>query len=105
MLLTLTSSSLALTLTPPPRSLEPLPPSSRLCLSFPTPPQIRASLHAGFATGKSKALAYRKYQLLQLGHLLKENRARFVEAIHADMSRPAFESELCVARGSRFKEC
>ncbi|KAL1730895.1 Aldehyde/histidinol dehydrogenase [Schizophyllum commune] len=62
--------------------------------------KIRASLHAGFATGKSKALAYRKYQLVQLGHLLKENRARFVEAIHADMGRPAFESEFYEISGA-----
>ncbi|KAL1749828.1 Aldehyde/histidinol dehydrogenase [Schizophyllum commune] len=62
--------------------------------------RIRASLHAGFASGKSKALAYRKYQLLQLGHLLKENRARFVDAIHADMGRPAFESEFYEISGA-----
>ncbi|KAL1737727.1 Aldehyde/histidinol dehydrogenase, partial [Schizophyllum fasciatum] len=45
------------------------------------------------ASGKTNSLAYRKYQLLQLGHLLKENRSRFVEAIQQDMGRPAFESE------------
>ncbi|KAI5885611.1 aldehyde dehydrogenase [Schizophyllum commune H4-8] len=62
--------------------------------------KIRTSLHAGFQTGKSKSLAYRKYQLLQLGHLLKENRARFVEAIHADMGRPVFETEFYEITGA-----
>lgn len=55
--------------------------------------KIRSRLQDGFKTGKTKSLEYRKYQLLQLAYLLKENRTRFIEAMRIDLGRPVFESE------------
>ncbi|KAJ7632988.1 NAD-aldehyde dehydrogenase [Roridomyces roridus] len=54
--------------------------------------KIHAELKAGFQTGKTKSLAYRKYQLLQLGYLIKDNAKRFEEALAQDLGRHAFES-------------
>lgn len=71
-------------------------PLSILLLLELTPYQIHAQLQAGFKSGKTRSLAYRKYLLLQLGYLVQENRARFADSIHADLGRPRFETELCV---------
>lgn len=59
-------------------------------------PQIHAELRAGFQTGKLKSIAYRKYQILQLAYLIKDNAKRFEEAFAADLGRPPLESELYV---------
>ncbi|KAH6903436.1 aldehyde dehydrogenase [Coprinopsis sp. MPI-PUGE-AT-0042] len=54
--------------------------------------QIRDELRAGFNSGKLNSLEYRKYQLLQLGHLVEENAALFEEALRQDLGRPLLES-------------
>lgn len=53
--------------------------------------RIHAELRAGFKSGKLKSIAYRKYQLLQLGYLVKDNVQRFEETMKADLGRPALE--------------
>ncbi|KAG6909490.1 hypothetical protein DXG01_017212 [Tephrocybe rancida] len=54
--------------------------------------KIHKELRAGFQTGKLKSIAYRKYQLLQLAHLIKENAKGFEDALNADLGRPPLES-------------
>ncbi|KAF5373696.1 hypothetical protein D9758_000768 [Tetrapyrgos nigripes] len=54
--------------------------------------KIHSELKAGFNSGKLKSVAYRKYQLLQLTYLIKDNAKRFEEAFAADLGRPALES-------------
>ncbi|KAJ6531647.1 NAD-aldehyde dehydrogenase [Mycena vulgaris] len=39
--------------------------------------KIHAELLAGFNSGKTKSVAYRKYQLLQLAYLVQDNKKRF----------------------------
>ncbi|KAF8221246.1 NAD-aldehyde dehydrogenase [Tricholoma matsutake] len=51
-----------------------------------------AALRAGFNSGKFKSIAYRKYQLLQLAYLIRDNEKRFVEALASDLGKPALES-------------
>ncbi|KAF8196110.1 NAD-aldehyde dehydrogenase [Pholiota molesta] len=53
---------------------------------------IRDELRAGFASGKLQAISYRKYQLIQLIYMLKDNMARFEEALKKDLNRPVVES-------------
>ncbi|KAF8638214.1 hypothetical protein AX16_010560 [Volvariella volvacea WC 439] len=55
-------------------------------------PKIHAELKKSFRSGKSKPIAYRKYQLLQLAYLIKDNTQRFEEALKKDLNRPALES-------------
>ncbi|EJD42590.1 NAD-dependent aldehyde dehydrogenase [Auricularia subglabra TFB-10046 SS5] len=55
-------------------------------------PQIRARLRAGFATGKTKDVAFRKEQLLQLAYMIQDNRDRFLDALASDLGRPRNES-------------
>ena len=59
--------------------------------------QIHAELQKTFKTGKTRPIAFRKEQLAQLAHLLKDNEQRFREALKADLGRPEVESDLCVA--------
>ncbi|KAL1706589.1 Aldehyde/histidinol dehydrogenase [Schizophyllum commune] len=61
--------------------------------------KIHAQLQAGFKSGKTRSLAYRKYLLLQLGYLIQENRTRFADSIHADLGRPKFETEFLEVNG------
>lgn len=58
--------------------------------------QIRASLEAGFKSGKARDIKYRKHQLLQLAYLLKDNKDRFNEAAKHDLGRSYPENEMCV---------
>ncbi|KAJ3560158.1 hypothetical protein NP233_g11017 [Leucocoprinus birnbaumii] len=55
--------------------------------------QIHKNLRAGFHSGKSKDVKYRKYQLLQLAYMIQDNTERFREALAADLGRPPFESQ------------
>ncbi|KAF8156031.1 NAD-aldehyde dehydrogenase [Crassisporium funariophilum] len=54
--------------------------------------KIYNELRAGFASGRLKPIEYRKYQLAQLAYMIKDNMARFEEALKADLGRPALES-------------
>ncbi|KAF5389876.1 hypothetical protein D9757_003571 [Collybiopsis confluens] len=70
-------------------------PSRRLiadCLGLQV--QIYTELKATFASGKSKPLAYRKYQLIQLAYLLKDNTKLFEESLASDLGRPQFEAKM-----------
>jgi aldehyde dehydrogenase (NAD+) len=42
-----------------------------------------------------KSIAYRKYQLLQLGYMLKDNLDRWYEAAASDLGRPPIETDMC----------
>ncbi|KAF8633137.1 hypothetical protein AX17_004638 [Amanita inopinata Kibby_2008] len=53
---------------------------------------IHAALRAGQDSRKLRSLEYRKYQLLQLAYLLKDNTQRFEEALAIDLGRPVLES-------------
>ncbi|KXN84054.1 Aldehyde dehydrogenase, dimeric NADP-preferring [Leucoagaricus sp. SymC.cos] len=55
--------------------------------------KIHTNLRNGFRSGKLRNVEYRKYQLLQLAYLVKDNSERFKEALAADMGRPPFESQ------------
>lgn len=46
------------------------------------------------ATHKTRALAWRKEQLTQLGFMIQDNEERFVAAVEADLGRPAFETRV-----------
>ncbi|KAF7426026.1 hypothetical protein PC9H_008391 [Pleurotus ostreatus] len=54
--------------------------------------KIHAELRSGFYSGKLKSIAYRKYQILQLGYLLQDNAQRIDEALTADLGRPSVEN-------------
>ncbi|KAF8888614.1 NAD-aldehyde dehydrogenase [Infundibulicybe gibba] len=54
--------------------------------------KLHGDLKAGFRSGKLKSLAYRKYQLLQLAYLIKDNEKRFESALASDLGRPSFEA-------------
>lgn len=56
--------------------------------------QIHAELRTGFESGKLKPIAYRKYQLLQLAYLVKDNSKRLEEALAKDLGRPPLEGHL-----------
>ncbi|PBK89868.1 NAD-dependent aldehyde dehydrogenase [Armillaria gallica] len=53
--------------------------------------KIHADLLNTFKSGKVQPIAYRKYVLLQLGYLLKDNIARFEDALMADLGKPKIE--------------
>ncbi|GLB42204.1 putative aldehyde dehydrogenase family protein [Lyophyllum shimeji] len=53
--------------------------------------KIHAELRTGFQSGKLKPIAYRKYQLLQLAYLVKDNSKRLEEALAKDLGRPPLE--------------
>ncbi|ESK93570.1 aldehyde dehydrogenase [Moniliophthora roreri MCA 2997] len=55
--------------------------------------KIHTELKNGFNSGKTKSIAYRKYQLLQLMYMMKDNGERFEEALKADLGRPPLESQ------------
>ncbi|KAF8069067.1 NAD-aldehyde dehydrogenase [Lyophyllum atratum] len=53
--------------------------------------KIHAELRTGFQIGKLKSIPYRKYQLLQLAYLVKDNSERLEEALATDLGRPPLE--------------
>ena len=59
-----------------------------------TEKKIHAELRAGFQSGKLKSVAYRKYQLLQLAYLVKDNAKRLEQALALDLGRPALEGHV-----------
>ncbi|KAF7425984.1 hypothetical protein PC9H_008346 [Pleurotus ostreatus] len=54
--------------------------------------KIHVELRSGFNSGKLKSLAYRKYQILQLGYLVQDNAERFNDALASDLGRPTLEN-------------
>lgn len=57
-----------------------------------TSPQIRDSLKIAFRTGRTKSIQFRKQQLLGLAYLIKDNLARFEQALASDLGRSSSES-------------
>ncbi|KAJ3965707.1 Aldehyde/histidinol dehydrogenase [Lentinula raphanica] len=55
---------------------------------------IYNELKATFASGKSKPIPYRKYQLLQLAYMLKDNVKLFEDALAVDLGRPQLEARM-----------
>ncbi|XP_054826056.1 aldehyde dehydrogenase family 3 member B1-like [Eublepharis macularius] len=51
-------------------------------------------MRATWLTGKTRPMAYRRTQLEALGCFLEENRCEILQAVNADMRRPAFEGAL-----------
>ncbi|SCZ93841.1 BZ3500_MvSof-1268-A1-R1_Chr6-3g08920 [Microbotryum saponariae] len=47
-----------------------------------------------FLTGKTRSIKWRKQQLKQLGFLIQDNEAAFIEALRSDLSRPEFETTI-----------
>jgi aldehyde dehydrogenase (NAD+) len=58
------------------------------------PFQIYSTLQKTFQSGKTKPIAFRKVQILQLAYLLKDNYERFKEAFAIDLGRPSLEASL-----------
>lgn len=56
--------------------------------------QVYSALQKSFQSGKTKPIAFRKVQILQLAYLLKDNYERFKEAFAIDLGRPALEASL-----------
>lgn len=50
------------------------------------------TLQATFRSGKTKEIAWRKWQLKQVWWMIEENEQRIVEALHKDMNKPVFET-------------
>ncbi|KZT12290.1 aldehyde dehydrogenase [Laetiporus sulphureus 93-53] len=63
-------------------------------------PQIHQDLRKAFISGKTKSIAFRKQQLLNLCYLLEDNYDRFKQAFAADLGRPYEESELLELNGT-----
>lgn len=54
--------------------------------------KIHADLQDGLKSGKFNSIAYRKYQLLQLCYLVRDNAQRFSDAMTSDLGRPLQEN-------------
>lgn len=65
--------------------------------------QKRDILRNGFKSGKLRSLEYRKYQILQLIYMIKENSERFDQALIDDTGRPVNETRLCVSEPEKFR--
>lgn len=58
---------------------------------------IHRELRETFATGLTKDLAWRRWQLKQMWWLLTDNEERIMEALFADLHKPAFEVQFELA--------
>lgn len=62
---------------------------------YTTPEQLEAAhstLHKTFKSGKTKSIAWRKWQLKQIWWMVKDNEKAIAKALHADLNRHEFES-------------
>jgi aldehyde dehydrogenase (NAD+) len=62
---------------------------------------FHSTLVSTFRTGKTKDIAWRKWQLKQLWWLVDENEQAIVDAIKSDLNRPGFETYLTDLAGIR----
>ncbi|KAF9265110.1 NAD-aldehyde dehydrogenase [Marasmius fiardii PR-910] len=62
--------------------------------------KIYNELNTGFRSGKTKSIEYRKYLLVQLMYMLKDNAERIENALKQDLGRPPFESQFLEISGS-----
>ncbi|OJJ35851.1 hypothetical protein ASPWEDRAFT_51795 [Aspergillus wentii DTO 134E9] len=63
--------------------------------SFTSPDEFEkaySTLHATFATGITKSIQWRKWQLKQLWWMIDDNEDAFCDALHQDLHRHSFES-------------
>ncbi|OCH91266.1 aldehyde dehydrogenase [Obba rivulosa] len=56
--------------------------------------EIHARLSKAFRSGKTRPLAYRRQQLLQLARMIQENLPAIEEALLADLGKPKFETSV-----------
>ncbi|KAF8918743.1 NAD-aldehyde dehydrogenase [Mucidula mucida] len=56
--------------------------------------QIHAELDATFKSGQLQSVPFRKYVLLQIGYMLKDNTQRISEALYKDLGKPPFETAM-----------
>ncbi|KAF8322166.1 NAD-aldehyde dehydrogenase [Clavulina sp. PMI_390] len=56
--------------------------------------EIRSQVFAGFESGRSRDIAYRKKQLLQVAYMMQDNEERFQIALNADLGRPKLEATM-----------
>ncbi|KZT65563.1 aldehyde dehydrogenase [Daedalea quercina L-15889] len=63
-------------------------------------PKIHHELKEAFQTGKTRPIAYRRQQLLQLCYLLQDNLERFYAALYADLGRPREEATILECSGT-----
>ncbi|TFY68960.1 hypothetical protein EVJ58_g700 [Rhodofomes roseus] len=63
-------------------------------------PQIHQDLRRAFRTGKTKSIAFRKQQLLNLCYLVEDNWERIKDAFFADLGRPREEAQLLELNGT-----
>ncbi|THC92921.1 hypothetical protein EYZ11_007591 [Aspergillus tanneri] len=54
--------------------------------------EVYQTLQATFRSGRTREIAWRKWQLKQLWWLLEDNEGRIIQALHQDLHRHAFES-------------
>lgn len=62
---------------------------------YTTPGQLDtaySTLHKTFKSGKTKSVAWRKWQLKQIWWMVKDNEDLIAQALHADLHRHYFES-------------
>ena len=59
--------------------------------------QIHATAREAFASGRTKSIAFRKAQIVQVGYMLKDNEQRIMDAFKSDLGRPYQETELYVS--------
>ncbi|KAI0819376.1 NAD-aldehyde dehydrogenase [Trametes gibbosa] len=55
-------------------------------------PKIHERARLAYYSGKTKSIAFRKEQLVQVGYLLKDNEQRFIDALKHDLGRPSQET-------------
>lgn len=70
--------------------------------SYTTQKEFKAghsTLQSTFASGRTKSIRWRKWQLKQVWWMLEENLDRIIDALHAEMNRHAFETLSMEVRG------
>lgn len=71
-------------------SPQPPEPSTDLALI----PEVAKRLRAAFDEGRTRPLAWRRQQLERMKALVRENKDALLEALHADLGKPALEGNL-----------
>ena len=55
-------------------------------------PATVARLRSAFESGRTRPLAWRKQQLEQIIRMHEDHKQEFLDALHADLGKPAFEA-------------
>ena len=72
--------------------VEPVPTDSHVACTHAPVSQIRLRARRAYASGKTRSVQFRKDQIAQVGHMVKDNEQRFVDAFKLDLGRPEFET-------------